>query len=78
MLRRRSIRTKLIVAMAFLSAIVLLLAMSGFCGLYGYRQTTKALLLRSEQLLAAQQLNHFAQDMKDSNDAAWFVCETRP
>jgi two-component system NtrC family sensor kinase len=66
-LRRRSIRTKLIVAMAFLSAIVLLLAVSGFCGLYGHQQTTSELLLRSKQMLAAQRMQQLAVDMSFSN-----------
>ena len=68
MLRRRSIRTKLIVALAFLSAIVLLLAVSGFWGFHGYQRSTNALIIRATELSHAHMLDSHARVLHDSND----------
>ncbi|MCG8648833.1 MAG: HAMP domain-containing histidine kinase [Pirellulales bacterium] len=68
MLRRRSIRTKLIGALALLSVIVLLLAGSGFWGLYDNQRTANDIIDRSAELLHASQLNAKAIELQKSND----------
>ncbi len=68
MLRRRSIRTKLIVALTLLSAIVLLLAGSGFWGLYGNQKTAGDIIRRSAELRRASVLNTRAIELQKSND----------
>ncbi len=70
MLKRRSIRTKLIVALTLLSAIVLLLASSGFWGLYRYRQLANAISQRAMEIQYANELNGFALTLADSNQRA--------
>ncbi len=65
----RSIRTKIIAALTLLSAILLLLAVSGFWGLYGYQRTANAVILRAKQLPHARKLNNLATEMRDSNDS---------
>lgn len=67
MLVRRSIRTKLIVALTLLSTIVVLLAGSSIGGLRGYQRATPALILRSEQQLAAQELQQLADEIQMSH-----------
>lgn len=67
MLKRRSIRTKLIVALTLLSAIVLLLASSGFWGLYRYRQLANAISQRAMEIQYANELNGLALSLKESN-----------
>ncbi len=68
MLKRRSIRTKLIVALTLLSAIVLLLASSGIWGLDRYRQLAKAVGQRSMEIKYANDLNRLAWTLRESND----------
>lgn len=67
MLKRRSIRTKLIVALSLLSAIVLLLASSGFWGLYRYRQLANAISQRAMEIQYANNLNQYAQMLHKSD-----------
>ncbi len=64
MLKRRSIRTKLIVALTFLSAIVLLLASSGFWGLYRYRQLANAISQSAMEIEYANELNGLALSLR--------------
>lgn len=78
MLRRRPIRTKLLVALTVLSAIVLLLAVSGFWGLYQYQRTTRAILLRYDQQLAARQLEKLAESLGKGNDRLLVLLENEP
>ncbi len=67
MLKRRSIRTKLIVALTLLSAIVLLLASSGFWGLYRYRQLANAISQRAMEIPYANDMNRLAWTLRESN-----------
>ena len=67
MLRRTSIRNKLLVALGLLTAIVLLLAFSGFWGLYRYEQLAEAVSQRATKLPMANDLNRFAETLRDSN-----------
>lgn len=67
MLKRRKIRTKLKIALTLLSAIVLLLAFSGFWGLYLYRQLGNAVSHLAEQIPVAHDLNLLALTMQESN-----------
>ncbi|MFK8114347.1 MAG: sensor histidine kinase [Rubripirellula sp.] len=67
MLKRRKIRTKLKVALTLLSAIVLLLAFSGFWGLYHYRKLGKAVSQLAEQIPKANQLDQLARTMRESD-----------
>ena len=67
MLKRRPIRTKLIVALTLLSAIVLLLASSGFWGLYRYRQLANAISQRAMEIQYANELNGLALSLRESN-----------
>ena len=68
MLRRRSIRTKLIVFLGLLSTIVMLLAASGFWGLYGYQKLANAITIRAGELSAAEELVNLAARARESND----------
>ena len=56
MLRQRSIRTKLRIALALLSAIVLLLAFSGFWGLYRYQRLADAVSKRAMEIQSSHAL----------------------
>ncbi|TWU47431.1 Sensor protein FixL [Rubripirellula tenax] len=67
MLKRRSIRTKLIVALTLLSAIVLLLAFSGFWGLNRYRRLADAVSQRAMEIPYVNDLNRYALAMRESN-----------
>ncbi len=67
MLKRRSIRTKLIVALMLLSAIVLLLAFSGFWGLERYRRLAESISQRAVEIPYANDLNRYALTMRESN-----------
>lgn len=66
MLKRRSIRTKSIFALALLSAVVLLLASSGFWGLYKYRQLAKAVGHRAAEIPMASHLSRTAVMLRES------------
>lgn len=66
MLKRRSIRTKSIFALALLSAVVLLLASSGFWGLYKYRQLAKAVGHRAAEIPLASHLSRTAVMLRES------------
>ncbi len=68
MLRRRSIRTKLFVALMLLSAIVSVLAVSSFWGLYRYRNVAEAVGRRASELLLANDLNHWSLALRESHD----------
>ena len=68
MLKRRPIRIKLLVALAILSAIVLLLAFSGIWGLYQYRPVSDAIRQRTEQLKSAGELRQHATSLRESFD----------
>ncbi len=78
MFKRRSIRSKLFVALAILSAIVLLLAVSGFWGLYGYQQTTNAILLRYDQQKEARKLQELADRLEKVNDRLIILHKEQP
>lgn len=67
MLRRRSIRTKLIIALSLLSGIVLLLAFSGFWGLHRYRRLADAVSQRAIEIPYANELNRHALTMRESH-----------
>jgi two-component system NtrC family sensor kinase len=67
-LKRRPIRIKLLVALAILSAIVLLLAFSGIWGLYQYRPVSDAIRQRTEQLRSAGELRQHATSLCESYD----------
>lgn len=67
MLSRRSIRTKLVVALGLLTSIVLLLAFSGFWGLYGYRSLANSISQRASEIPHANDLNRLAETLRDSN-----------
>ncbi len=67
MLRRRSIRTKLFVALALLSTIVIVLAMSGFWGLYRYQHLASAISQRATEIPHANDINRIAETLRDSN-----------
>lgn len=66
-LKRRSIRTKLMVALALLSTTVLLLASSGFWGLYRYQQLANAVSQRAIEIPIANDLNIIALTLRESN-----------
>lgn len=66
MLKRRSIRTKSIFALALLSAVVLLLASSGFWGLYKYRQLAQAVGHRAAEIPMASHLSRTAVMLRES------------
>src|SRR6056297_2053636 len=66
-LKRRSIRTKLIIALTLLSAIVLLLAFSGFWGLHRYRRLADAVSQRAIDIPYANELNRHALTIRESN-----------
>ncbi len=63
MLKRKSIRTKLVVALTLLSAIVLLLAFSGFWGLLRYQQLATAITHRALEFELAYKLHHSASEL---------------
>ncbi len=67
MLKRRSIRTKLVVALTLLSAIVLLLASSGFWGLRRYQQLAVAITQRAYEFELAHKLQQTAGDLDSIN-----------
>ncbi len=67
MLKRRSIRTKLIIALTLLSAIVVLLAVSGFWGLNRYRRLADAVTQRAVEIPFINDLNRHALTMRESN-----------
>ncbi len=67
MLRRRSIRTKIIVALSVLSTIVLLLAGSSFWGLYGNQATANKIFALSTELQNASFLASSAGGLIQSN-----------
>lgn len=66
-LKRKSIRTKLVVALTLLSAIVMLLAVSGFWGLYRYQQFAKAISHRAAEFRFAHQLQQTAAELSSLN-----------
>ncbi len=68
MLKRWRIRTKIMFALTLLSAIVLLLASSGFWGLYRYRQLANAISQRAMEIPYANDLNRLALTMRESNN----------
>jgi len=65
-LKRRPIRIKLLVALALLSAIVLLLAFSGIWGLYQYRPVSEAIGQRTKQFESANGLRQHAALLNDA------------
>ncbi len=67
MLKRRSIRTKLIIALTLLSGVVSLLAVSGFWGLYGYRKLANAVSQRAKEVPYAHDLNRLARTLQSSH-----------
>lgn len=67
MLRRRSIRTKLFVALGLLSTIVLVLAFSGMWGLYSYQQLADAVSQRATEMPLANDVNRLAETLRDRN-----------
>ena len=67
MLKQRSIRTKLRIALALLSAIVLLLASSGFWGLYHYQRLADAVSKRATEIPQANDLNRLALMLQSSH-----------
>lgn len=66
MLKRSSIRTKLIVVLALLSTTVVLLASSGFWGLYRYKQLANEVSQRAIEIPMANELHRLAMKMRDS------------
>lgn len=64
MLKQKSIRSKLVVALALLSAIVLLLASSGFWGLHRYRRLARAIGHRAMEFELAHQLHQSATELQ--------------
>ncbi len=54
--------------MGLLSAIVLLLAISGFWGLRGYQEIANAVILRATELPHARKLKDYAEELRGSND----------
>lgn len=73
MLKRRSIRTKLIVALTLLSAIVVLLASSGFWGLYRYRQLANAISERAMEIQYANKLKQLSQALRESHKRSRYL-----
>jgi two-component system, NtrC family, sensor kinase len=65
-LRRRSIRTKLIIALTLLSMVVLLLSISTFSGLHRFRGLADAVSNHSIEVKHANELYRHALGMKDS------------
>lgn len=68
MLRRKSIRTKLVIGLGLLSGIVLLLAFSGFWGLQSYRQLAQGITDRADELDLAHELHQSASELKSYDD----------
>lgn len=66
MLARWPIRVKLLTALVFLSAIVGLLALSGFWGLYGYRHLATVVSERAAELPLNSKLTRAADTLRDS------------
>jgi len=69
-LKRRSIRNTLIIALTLLSATVLLLASSSFWGLYRYRKLANAVSKRAMEIPYAYDLNRLAITLRESNERA--------
>ncbi|TWU32971.1 sensor histidine kinase [Novipirellula artificiosorum] len=67
MLRRRKIRTKLFLSLGLLTSIVLLLAFSGFWGLYRYKRLAKSVNQAAYEIKNANELNWLANALKESN-----------
>lgn len=67
MLKQRSIRNTLIIALTLLSATVLCLASSSFWGLYRYRQLATAVSQRAMEIRYAYDLNRLALTLRESN-----------
>ncbi|MEM8671210.1 MAG: ATP-binding protein [Planctomycetota bacterium] len=66
MLKRRPIRTKLLLALTLFSAIVLLLAFSGIWGLYQYRPVADAIKGQTEHIVTAGKICQQARRMGES------------
>jgi len=66
-LKRSSIRNKLIVVLALLSTTVVLLASSGFWGLYRYKQLANAVSQRAIEIPMANDLHRLAMTMRGSH-----------
>lgn len=66
MLSRWPIRHKLFAALALLTAIVGTLAMSGFWGLYGYRQLATSVSERAVEIPISNQLTWAAGELRDA------------
>ena len=68
MLRRRPIRTKMLVACGLFLAIVGALAFSGFWGLYRYRSLANAVSRHASEIPDAHDLYRWAETLRDSNN----------
>lgn len=66
MVARWPIRIKLLAALVMLTAIVSTLALSGFWGLYGYRQLAMSVSERAAELPLTSRLTRNADTMRDS------------
>lgn len=67
MLKRRSIKTKLVIALSLLLATVCLLAVSGLLGLRRYRQLAESVSQGMKEVRIANDLYRFAEALRFSN-----------
>ncbi|MDA8743849.1 ATP-binding protein [Rubripirellula amarantea] len=67
MVKRWPIRTKLIIALTLLSAVVLLLASSGLWGLYQYRKLANSISQRAVEIPLANDLSRLALTIRESH-----------
>ena len=67
MVKRWPIRTKLIIALTLLSAVVMLLASSGLWGLYQYRKLANSISQRAMEIPLANDLSRIALTMRESH-----------
>lgn len=66
MLLRRSIRTKLTVVLGLMMAVVFVLALSGFWGLYRYRSLANGISHRASEIPYANKLSQAAETIRDA------------
>ena len=68
MLQRKSIRTKFVVGLGLFSAVVLLLAFSGFWGLQQYSHLAQGITDRADELDLAHELYKSASELKSYDE----------
>ena len=73
MLARRTIRTKLMIVLGLMLAVVFLLALSAFWGLYRYRGLADAISLQADEINIAKRLSRLAESSRDiGHQVRWY------